>query len=121
MIINSIKGDGVEHLVSPVSTDLWGWENLQEVLVPSGVDEATGEQTYREVERKVVGRTIEIELHNDSDKPEIIAVILWLMGGDRTSNIGMSPKEILPGKSETWSVIMDERRPATWCLLRMTQ
>jgi hypothetical protein len=119
MIIKSIKGDGVEHLVSPVSTDLWGWENLQNVLVPSGIDEDTGEQTYREVDRKVVGKTIEVELHNDGDKPETIAVLFWLLGPLGIANVGASPKEIVPGKSESWSVVLNKRRQATWCLLRM--
>ena len=117
MIIKSIKGDGVEHLVKPVSTDLWGWENLHSYLVPSGVDEDTGEQVYREAGREVFGKTIEIGLHNDGDNPETIAVTLWFA----LCTVGTTPKEILPGKSEFWSIILDERRRVIWCLMRLTQ
>ena len=119
MIINSIKGDGIEHLISPVTTELWGWESLQEVLIPSGADEDG--PTYRESDRKITGKTIEIELHNDDDKPEIIAVMLWFIGPNGTSNIGTTPKEILPGEAGSWLVTMEERRRVIWCLVRMTQ
>ena len=121
MIVKSIKGDGIEHLLGPVPTDFWGWEALEEYLHYCGLDVDTGEPVHRETERRVFGKVIEVELHNNGDDIETIGVVLWSGGSGCMSCFGTTPKEVPPGESRTWSLIMEEARQATWCLLRLTE
>ena len=119
MKINSVKGDGLEHLLSPACIELWGWENLSMPLVPSGIDPDTGEMVYTESDRRVTGRTIEIELENDGDVAEKILAAVWFTSTAGTHTVGCSPKSIHPGQSEIFEIVLDESRYSIWCILRM--
>lgn len=119
MIINSVKVDGIEQLSGPTDTSLWGWDDLASLYVGAGEDPDTGEKKYQETDRIVVGKKVEIELHNDEQEKETIALMLWYWTkAGICGNISSRLVEFESGKTDTITLEMAEPARAAWCLMR---
>lgn len=119
VIINSFKSDGIEQLSGPVDTEVWGWEDLANLYVEAGEDPDTGEKTYRETDRIVVGKKVSIELYNNGDTKETLAFMLWYWGNDGScGNVSSRLFGFDPGKTETITLEMEVPARAAWRLMR---
>ena len=120
MIINEVKADNVQQLLSAAPVEVFGgWKKLELMYEELTPDPETGEARYREVDRHLMCQEFEIEFENDEEKAHELAVMLWTRNPDNTnSNVATVFKKLGPGDTRSFRVELPQRSMCIWCVLR---